>query len=246
VEQLIFIGVPLAVIIAAIIFAASRLRTSTIIYPDHQGLLYTDGKLMRTLGSGRYHRFPNRSRIDVHDMRRSTLNVGGQEIMTKDNIAVRVSLVGYSQVSDLERAVSVSTFYQNDLHAIAQLAVRTAVSGVTLDELLSQKSALNAELQAEIGEKALTLGVTVTEVAILDVMLPAILKKAFSGLIEAQKDALIKLEKARGEHAVLRSLANSAKLYEANPAVAKARVMQALDSGNNSIVFGGDGQPKIG
>jgi regulator of protease activity HflC (stomatin/prohibitin superfamily) len=245
VEQLVFLGVPLA-LIALIVFLAVRSRASTIIYPNYQGLLYTDGKLVRTLGPGRYHYFAKRSRIDVHDMRRSTLNVTGQEIMTKDNIAVRVSLVGYSQVSDLERALSVSTYYQQDLHAIAQLAVRTVVGGVTLDELLVQKSALNDALQAEIGEKALTIGVTLTEVAILDVMLPAILKKAYSGLIEAQKEALIKLEKARGEHAVLRSLANSAKLYDANPALAKARVMQALDSGNNSIVFGGDGQPKIG
>jgi regulator of protease activity HflC (stomatin/prohibitin superfamily) len=245
VELLIFIGISVAAI-AAIIFSASRLRTATIIYPNFQGLLYTDGKFLRMLGPGRYHSFPNRSRIDVHDMRRSTLSVSGQEIMTKDNIAVRVSLVGYSQISHLERAVSVSTYFQQDLHAIAQLAVRSAVGGVTLDELLAQKSALNAALQAEIGEKALTIGVTVTDVAILDIMLPAILKKAYSGVIEAQKDALIKLEKARGEHAVLRSLANSAKLYQDNPALVQARVMQALDGGGNSIVLGGDGKMTVG
>jgi regulator of protease activity HflC (stomatin/prohibitin superfamily) len=244
VEQLVFFGLPL-VVSAAIIFVASRLRTSTIIYPNHQGLLYTDGKLIRSLGPGRYHRFPNRSRIDVHDMRRATLSVSGQEIMTKDNIAVRVSLVGYSQISDLERVVSVSTYYQSDLHAIAQLAVRDAVGGVTLDELLAEKSALNGALQAEISEKALTLGVSVTDVAILDVMLPAVLKKAYSGLIEAQKEALIKLEKARGEHAVLRSLANSAKLYQDNPSLVQARVLQALDSGGNSIILGSDGKMKL-
>jgi regulator of protease activity HflC (stomatin/prohibitin superfamily) len=245
VELLIFIGLPLAVIALAV-YAFLRARASTIIYPNYQGLFYTDGKLVRTLGPGRYPYAAKRSRIDVHDMRRSTLSVSGQEIMTKDNIAVRVSLVGYSQISDLERAVSVSTYYQQDLHAIAQLAVRGAVGGMTLDELLAQKSALNEALQGEIGEKALIIGVTVTDVAILDIMLPAILKKAFGGLIEAQKEALIKLEKARGEHAVLRSLANSAKLYQDNPALVQARVMQALDSGNNSIVFGGDGQPKVG
>jgi hypothetical protein len=85
----------------------------------------------------------------------------------------------------------------------------------------------------------------VSGLAVRDVMLPANLKKAYSGALEAQKEAQKNLEKARGEQAVLRSLANSSKLYEEHPSLLQARVIQALANGNNSIVFGADDKMSI-
>ena len=115
-----------------------------------------------------------------------------------------------------------------------------AVKQRRLDQLLEKKSALDAKLFEKMLVAAEDLGVTMATLAIRDVMLPANLKRAFAGALEAQKDAQRQLEVARGEQAVLRSLANSAKLYESNPSLLQARVIQALSNGNNSIVFGAD------
>ena len=76
-------------------------------------------------------------------------------------------------------------------------------------------------------------------------MLPANLKKAFSGIIEAKKEAQTQLEKARGDQAVLRNLANAAGLYDANPQLLQARIIQTLANGNNTIVFGANEKPVI-
>lgn len=76
-------------------------------------------------------------------------------------------------------------------------------------------------------------------------MLPANLKKAFSGILEARKESQTQLEKARGEQAVLRNLANAAGLYETNPQLLQARIIQTLANGNNTIVFGAEEKPVV-
>jgi regulator of protease activity HflC (stomatin/prohibitin superfamily) len=212
----------------------------TIIYPYQQGLHYKDGQLNGLLTSGRHRYFGKRSRIDVHDVRKQALSVNGQEILTKDNVSLRVTLVGYYQIVDLELAERLSSSYVSDIYSLAQLALRKAVGGVTVDEFLAEKSQLDESIMTTLAQKGEALGLSITDVAVLDVMLPANLKKAYSGVLEAQKEAQKNLEKARGEQAVLRSLANSAKLYQENPSLLQARVIQALATGNNSIVFGSD------
>lgn len=226
------------------VFGAGRWIASqwqqTIIYPHEHGLLYRDGQLQGLLKAGRHGYFGTRSRIDVHDMRKRALSVNGQEILTKDNAGLRLTVVGFYQIIDLERAQLVSENYVSELYSIVQLAMRKAVSTVTVDELLVDKFQLNGVIQTEVAHKVSEMGLSVTDMAVLDVMLPAHLKKAYSGVLEAQKEAQKNLEKARGEQAVLRSLANSAKLYQENPSLLQARVIQALATGNNSIIFGAD------
>jgi regulator of protease activity HflC (stomatin/prohibitin superfamily) len=222
-----------------------RRRSQTIIYPHQKGLLYKDGVLAKQLDAGRHFYFAPRSRIDIHDMRKFPLSVAGQEIQTQDNVGLRISLVGHYQIVDLERVVLASTNYLGEVYSITQLALRKAIGTVTVDALLADKSQLDAAILAEVVQKVGDLGVTVTDLAVLDVMLPANLKKAYSGVLEAQKEAQKNLEKARGEQAVLRSLANSSKLYQENPSLLQARVIQALSSGQNSIVFGADERTAI-
>jgi regulator of protease activity HflC (stomatin/prohibitin superfamily) len=216
--------------------------SSTTIYQYQKGLRFKDGKLVAQLDAGHYRYFAKRSSIEVFDMRKSALQLSGQEILTKDNIGIRITAVGQIQITDAVKIMQTTESYMADVYAVAQLSLRDAVSQVTLDELLASKSKLDQKLQGDVAVKCSELGIAVSGLAVRDIMLPANLKKAYGGVLEAQKDALRNVEKARGEQAVLRSLANSSKLYSENPSLLQARVIQALATGNNSIVFGADDQ----
>jgi regulator of protease activity HflC (stomatin/prohibitin superfamily) len=131
--------------------------------------------------------------------------------------------------------------FTHDLHMAVQLALREVVAELTLDDLMAARKTLDAEVLKRATEKVTSIGLALKDLAIRDIILPASLKKSLSGVIEAQKDTLKNLEKVRGEHAVLRSLANAASLYKDNPALLNARLIQTLEQGGNTIVFGADG-----
>jgi regulator of protease activity HflC (stomatin/prohibitin superfamily) len=120
------------------------------------------------------------------------------------------------------------------------LALRDLVAMTTIDELLEKKTEADAQLLASAATRAERLGLRISALALRDIVLPANLKKAFAAALEAQKDAQRQLEAARGEQAALRSLAISSKMHENNPALLQARLIQALSSGANTIVFNGD------
>jgi regulator of protease activity HflC (stomatin/prohibitin superfamily) len=239
---LLWLAVPIVLAFGVFSYWFWKNLTSTIIYQYQKGLLFKDGLLVKQLDAGHYRYFGKRSSIEVFDMRKRALQLSGQEILTKDNIGIRITVVGQIQITDAQKIMKTTESYMADVYAVAQLCLRDVVGEVTLDELLATKSVLDQKMQNDAAAKCSDLGVAVSGLAVRDIMLPANLKKAYGGVLEAQKDALRNVEKARGEQAVLRSLANSSKLYSENPLLLQARVIQALATGNNSIVFGADEQ----
>jgi regulator of protease activity HflC (stomatin/prohibitin superfamily) len=177
------------------------------VFGHQRGLLYRNGRLQKEVGPARHRFLKAFGRLDIYDVRRQPLILAGQEILTRDNISARVSLVG----------------------------------ALSLEELLTKRGDLDAGLLADVAEKAKALGFELPALAIRDVMLPANLKRALAGVLEAKKHAERNLEKARGEQAVLRSLANSSKIYDGYPALLQARRIEAMAQGKNSIIFGGEG-----
>jgi regulator of protease activity HflC (stomatin/prohibitin superfamily) len=241
-SDLLWFVLPIGLVLAVSCYWIWKNLTSTTIYQHQKGLRFNDGKLVAQLDAGHYRYFAKRSKIEVFDMRKSALQLSGQEILTKDNIGIRITVVGQIQITDAVKIMQTTESYMADVYAVAQLSLRDAVSEVTLDELLASKSIIDQKLQSVVAAKCSDLGVAVSGLALRDIMLPANLKKAYGGVLEAQKEALRNVEKARGEQAVLRSLANSSKLYSENPSLLQARVIQALATGNNSIAFGADDQ----
>jgi regulator of protease activity HflC (stomatin/prohibitin superfamily) len=219
---------------------------STTVFEYQKGLLFKDGKLTKELDAGHYRTISKRSTIEIFDLRQRALDLIGQEILTKDNVSIRLSVVGQIQVTEPMKVLQQSESYMAEVYALTQLALRDAVSTLTLDELLVNRTALDQLIQSNVTERAKDMGLTITNLAVRDIMLPANLKKAYAGVLEAQKNAQVSLEKARGEQAVLRSLANSSKLYSENPSLLQARVIQALSTGKNTIVFGTDDQIPTG
>ncbi|MBU3655648.1 MAG: slipin family protein [Alphaproteobacteria bacterium] len=223
-------------ILAALFVRALFFRSITI-YDFQKGLLYRKGAFIKILGAGKHYYRKSSSVIHVIDTRKTLVNLPGQEILTKDNVNIKITLVGFYELTDPAKAKHQSEDFVTEFYNHAQIMLRNLVGGFTIDELLEKKGEIDAQLLTAISDKANDLGLTVSTLSVKDIMLPANLKKAFSGILEAQKEAQRQLEKARGEQAVLRNLANSSSMYESNPKLLQARLVQALSTGNNSIVF---------
>ena len=123
------------------------------------------------------------------------------------------------------------------LHAETQLALRDLVAAVTAEELLPQRARLAEGLHAALTPRAAALGLELEEAGVRDVTFPAPLKQLFAQVVEARQAAQAALEKARGETAVLRHLANAARLLESNPALVTLRTLDAAAASRGAIVL---------
>lgn len=231
-------------VFAAFILALSLyhgLILRVIIWQNEAGLLYINGKLDSTLSPGRYWLFrPGRElRITRHDLRLKTMPLKGQEILTADNVGVKLNASLIYRLSDPARAESQTVMVEQIIYNQAQLALRSAVSRLPVEEALEKRAQIETEarealvpLLAEVGVELSTLGVT-------DIMFPGELKRIFNEVIKARKEGQAALEKARGESAALRNLANAARLLEESPGLMNLRVLQAVTSSmGNTYVMG--------
>jgi regulator of protease activity HflC (stomatin/prohibitin superfamily) len=215
----------------------------TIVVPEYAcGALYRHGRLAEQLTAGLHRRFGLGWSATTIDLRRRELVIAGQELLTADHNTVKVSMWLAFTVTDTRRLLSVSMAPEQALHYAAQLALRELVGGWTLDEFFARKGEGDAILLAALVPLADELGYTVNKAAIRDVMLPAELKRAYAAVIAAREEGKAALERARGEHAALRSLANAARLLEEHPALVQLKSLQAITDaaarGGSTIVLG--------
>jgi regulator of protease activity HflC (stomatin/prohibitin superfamily) len=133
-----------------------------------------------------------------------------------------------------EQAENSAESYYDMLYASAQLALRTAVSRKSIEEILDKRGEISREVQEEIAEEAESIGLKVQLAEIKDVMFSGELKRIMNEVIKAKKEGQAALEKARGESAALRNLANAAKMLEGNPGLLNLRVLQAIANASNA------------
>ncbi len=173
------------------------------------------------------------------DVRPYVLTVPGQELLTSDGIGVKLSLVANVEVTDPAAAVNQVQSYTAALYTIIQVALREIVSGRSLEDLLAGRADIGPKVLEASAEPAQAFGLKVTSVDVRDLMLPGDLKRIFAQEVAARKEGLAALEKARGETAALRNLANAARMVEENPALLQLRLLQQLGAaGGNTVVIG--------
>ncbi len=211
-------------------FIRARYRHEFIVSDGCAGLLYHEGKLIATLAPGRHVRWGNNYRFAAVETRKTLLNVAGQEVLSADNVSVKLSVVLTTQIVDAGKSVQAADNYAMHIYSATQSAVRTVVAGVTMDALLTQRVAIATQLRELIAPQAEAVGVQVHAVEVRDVMLPGELRKAFSEVLKAKQEGLAALERARGESAALRNLANAARLVESHPALVSLRFLQTLEA----------------
>jgi regulator of protease activity HflC (stomatin/prohibitin superfamily) len=199
-----------------------------VILQFQKGLLYENGIFQRVLEPGAYWLYRPSSTVTLIDTRVASVTIAGQEIITADNVGLKLSLLVSYQVVDPATAVHSVQAWYTEIYTLAQLAARDVLSTMKVDEIINSKGALAESLLALVKPKAQVLGVDVTQVQIKDLMFPADLRKAYSDLVRAQKEGMAALERARGEQAALRTLANAARMLDGNPALMNLRILQTL------------------
>lgn len=207
-----------------------RARRVTI-YPWEAGLLYREGRFDRVLDAGRHtaglwgreiHRIPTTRQIAT---------LPAQEVLTADGFPVKLSVIVQYRITDPRLAQeSTGGAWAGVLHAAVQLALRAPVQSRGLDAVLADRGALEAEFLPPIQQAAAAHGLTVDSVALRDLVLPAEIRRMVTEVERARREGLAALERARGEQAALRSLANAARLMKGNPELHALRVLQALQA----------------
>lgn len=203
-----------------------------------RGVVFTDGALTGAMGPGRH---PKRRRTVWHliDVRPRLLQVPPQEVLTKDGVQVRVSLVATLEITDAAAWVITSASPSESIYAALQVALRDRVAGVELTELAQARPTLLEGVEAQLAAEFAKLGVTVTGVAIKDLTYPQEVRAAVAEAALAKQRGLGDLERARTEAATLRSLANTAKLMAENPMLLQLRTLQAASEGAQIIIHRG-------
>jgi regulator of protease activity HflC (stomatin/prohibitin superfamily) len=232
-----------------IVRVARSTFTSTTVLEHEAGLRYRDGKLDDILGPGRYPSWRRGVTIETLDLREQTIHVAGQETLTRDNLSVRASLTASVRVNDPRRRVTTASDPTQLLYEALQVALRKAIGARTLEQFLDVRSAINGEVIAEVAPRAKALGYELIAVSLLDVMLTGETKRAYADIFRARKDGEAALERARGETAALRNLANGARMLKDNPQLFNLRLLQTLTTSaakGATVVLNASGETVIG
>jgi regulator of protease activity HflC (stomatin/prohibitin superfamily) len=210
-------------------FAPSRIGLGRrfVIQEWQRGVLFKDGRLDTVLGPGPYRRFRRGFAVRRVDVRPWVLPVPMQEIPTADGLTVKVSVVGRARVLDPAAFVTASQDANAALYLNAQIATREVIAATTVEQLVASRQELGDALTGAV--RGLDeLGVVLERLELKDVIFSNELKKAQAEVIVARAQGLAALERARGETAALRNLANAAALLKDNPALLQLRLVQQL------------------
>lgn len=217
---------------------ARGLRHKFIVQEFENGLLYKNGKFVARLEAGQHVRWGFGFALAKVDMRKQTFAIANQEVLSADNVGLKVSVAVTVQVADPSKAMHEVQDWRGHVYNQVQLALRTLIAAQPVETLLAQRLELGKQLLAAVQPEAEKIGVTLHVAEVKDVMFPGDLKKVFAEVLKAKQESLATLERARGESAALRNLANAARLLESNPALQNLRLMQSISAAGNTLVMG--------
>src|SRR5262245_31929546 len=182
-----------------------------LIKDTHRGLKYVDGVLAEVLGAGR-HEFPKprlfgrtpQVEIVLVDMRNRDLTIKGQEILTADKVAIRVSILVQFAVVDAKAAVHAVANYEDRLYSDVQLAARRSLAGMTLEEILTNRHRLSEEILRDVKEAATSYGVAIGRADVKDLVFPGNLQEIMNRVLAAERNSQAQLVEARTKAEVQR------------------------------------------
>ncbi|MDM2740933.1 MULTISPECIES: slipin family protein [Citrobacter] len=211
----------------------------------HVGVLKIDGETQALLPPGltAYWKVNHLIEAEVVDTRLQVLEVGGQEILTKDKVNLRLNLAANWRYSDVLLAFGQLTKPLDHLYRELQFALREVVGTRTLDELLEDKQVIDEVVSAQVKARMTPFGIEVASLGVKDIVLPGDMKAILSQLVEAEKSAQANVIRRREETAATRSLLNTAKVMENNPVALRLKELETLERVAERIdkisVFGG-------
>jgi len=181
-------------------------KIEIIIKDTHRGLWYEDGVLTRVLEAGRYE-IPKRKRffrrkgplveVILVDMRERDLTIKGQEILTSDKVALRVSIIVQFQVVDPKLAMHAVEKYEDRLYSDVQLAARRSLASMTLEDILTNRNRLSEDILRDVKSTAATYGVTIQRADVKDLVFPGNLQEIMNKVLAAERMSQVQLVEAR-------------------------------------------------
>src|SRR5437899_6909342 len=205
-----------------------------------RGIVFRLGRLLPApKGPGLFILIPVVDRMVKVDLRTITLTVPPQEVITKDNVPVRVNAVAYFRIVDPKAAIVQIENFMVATSQIAQTTLRSVLGQHTLDELLSEREKINAILQGIIDEQTAPWGIKVSVVEVKDVEIPAGMQRAMARQAEAERERRAKIINAEGEFQASERLKDAALVIEEHPIALQLRYLQTL------LEIGGTNSSKI-
>jgi len=202
-----------------------------VVEAHETALLLVDGEFHEKLGPGR-HAFwavGRTIRIAKVDLRPQPLEVTAQEILTKDRVAIRVTLTAFYRVVDPVLASTATGDLASTIYRLVQFAIREAVATRTLDDILAARDTIDREVREFVKDRVTALGAEIGDIGIKDVILPGDVRELLNKVVEAERVAKANLIRRQEETAATRSLLNTAKLMENNPLLLRLKELEALE-----------------
>ncbi len=214
------------IVLVVLVGLSSAIR---IINEYERGVLFRLGRLMALKGPGLRLIIPfGIDRLVKIDLRTVTLEVPPQEVITLDNVTIKVNAVIYFMVVDPRNAVTRVANFINATSQIAQTTLRSVLGQSSLDELLANREKINAKLQQIIDEQTEPWGIKVSTVEIKDVELPQTMQRAMAKQAEAEREKRAKIIHAEGEFEAAQKLTDAAGVIATQPSALQLRYLQTL------------------
>lgn len=215
-----------------IVAGKADLLAQALVSEGQAGLVFIDGIHARTLTPG-WHGFWNVGRsisIRVIDLRRQSLDVTGQEVLTRDRVSIRINLTAEYRVTDPVLAVSAVKDYSDSLYRVLQLAFRKTLGALSLDQILERKGNVDEDAAARIRSDMAAIGLEVLDIALKDVVLPGDMREILNQVVAAEKQAEANVIRRREETNATRSLLNTARVMAENPVMLRLKELEALEA----------------
>ncbi len=226
------------IIVLVLIFLQASIK---IINEYERAVVLRLGKFHKVKGPGLILLIPVIDRMRKIDLRTVTLDVPPQEVITRDNVSIRVSAVVYFRVVDPDKAFLQVEDYYYATSQLSQTTLRSVCGQAELDEILAEREKLNLKLQEILDADTEPWGVKVSKVEIKEIDLPEEMKRAMAKQAEAERERRAKIISADGEYQASKTLLSAAEVMSQNPITLQLRYLQTLTEiateKNSTILF---------
>ena len=235
-------GAIIAIIVVVVLLLLFLMAAVKVLREYERGIVFRLGRLLpEPKGPGLFILIPIVDRMIKVDLRTITLTIPPQEVITKDNVPVRVNAVAYFRIVAPKDAIVQIENFMLATSQIAQTTLRSVLGQHELDELLSERDKINAILQGIIDESTAPWGIKVSTVEVKDVEIPSGMQRAMARQAEAERERRAKVINAEGEFQASERLRDAAAVMAAEPIAIQLRYLQTLleigSANSSTIVF---------
>jgi regulator of protease activity HflC (stomatin/prohibitin superfamily) len=229
---------PIAIVVLVIFFLSAAIR---ILNEYERGVIFRLGRVIKAKGPGLIILIPVVDKMVKVSLRLVAMDVDPQDVITRDNVSVKVNAVIYFRVIDSIKAIIEVENYTYAMGQLAQTTLRSVCGQSELDELLSEREKINTELQEILDTHTDPWGIKVATVELKHIDLPQEMQRAIARQAEAERERRAKVINATGEYQAATKLAEASKIIEKHPTALQLRYLQTMNElateSNSTIIF---------